>query len=98
MTPRARERDVAVHLAGDRPGLDALHRLAMAVERTRYSARPVNDSLPADDARAVIAAANAAADRSQRLKAFFWPTSLMPDIRRGWDSLRARLRRRPRLT
>jgi transglutaminase-like putative cysteine protease len=98
MTPRARERDVAVHLAGHRDGLDALHRLAMAVERARYSARPTGDSVPADDARTVIAAANAASDTTERVKAFFWPTSLMPDIRRGWASLRARLRRRARLT
>jgi transglutaminase-like putative cysteine protease len=98
MTPRGRERDLAPHLVGDRDGLDALHRLAMSVERTRYSIAPALDSDPASDARTILAAVNAAVDRSQRLKAFFWPTSLMPDIKRGWSSLTARLRRRPRLT
>jgi transglutaminase-like putative cysteine protease len=100
MTPRARERDVRKHLAevDERRALDALHRLAMTVERARYSLAPAEGSKPAADARIVMASISRAVDWPQRVRAFFWPTSLMPDIRRGWKKLTGRLRRQPQLT
>jgi hypothetical protein len=98
MTPRARERDVAGWVRGDREGLDALHRLAMCVERARYSAVPEPTADPAAEARTVMASISGEADRWQRVRAFLWPSSLMPDLRRGWDSLSDRLRRRPSIT
>jgi hypothetical protein len=98
MTPRAREREVAQHVVGERSALDALHRLAMSVERARYSMTPAEGSKPAADARAVMAAISRGVDWPQRVRAIFWPTSLMPDIRRGWGRLTGRLRRGPQLT
>jgi hypothetical protein len=95
MTPRAREHAVAPHLAGDPDALAALRRLARSVERSRYAATPMTDVDPAHDAETVMTALVPGVGRLQRIRAFWWPSSLMPDIARGWATVRRRLRRAP---
>jgi len=91
MTPRARERAVAPLLYSDTEGLAALRRLARSVERARYAASLGEDANPAADAEEVMDVISREVDRSKRLRAFFLPTSLLPDIRIGWESLKQRL-------
>jgi transglutaminase-like putative cysteine protease len=92
MTPRARERAVAPLLRGDQRGLQALNRLAISVERARYAVSLSPAAAPVSDAREVMAAIARQSARGQRVKAFLWPSSLMPDIRRGWRRLMRRTR------
>jgi transglutaminase-like putative cysteine protease len=92
MTPRARERAIAPLLHGDKQGLQALNRLAISVERARYARSLTPAAAPASDAREVMAIIARQTSRGTRAKAFLWPTSLMPDIRRGWQQLMQRLR------
>lgn len=91
MTPRARERDLQLLIGDDHDAHEALHRLAISVERARYAARPTVDAAPAEDARSVMATISRRADRFDRWRAFWWPSSLMPDLRRGWARVRARV-------
>lgn len=93
MTPRAREHALRPYLYDDVDGLAALKRLSLSVERARYATSLAEGARPADDAREVMRVIGANTDRTQRVRAFLWPTSLMPDIRRGWSRLTARLRR-----
>jgi hypothetical protein len=92
MTPRARERAIAPLLHGDQQGLQALNRLAISVERARYAVSLTPASAPAADAREVMAIIARQSGRGQRVKAFLWPSSLMPDIRRGWQRLVRKVR------
>jgi transglutaminase-like putative cysteine protease len=94
MTPRARERAVAPLLHGDRDGLQALNRLAVSVERARYAVSLAPAASPIADAREVMSAIGRQTSRGSRLRAFLWPSSLMPDIRRGWARLTQRIRGR----
>jgi transglutaminase-like putative cysteine protease len=87
MTPRARERAIAPLLHGDPDGLQALNRLAISVERARYAVTLAPAAAPVADAREVMAVIARQTARGQRMRAFLWPTSLMPDIRRGWQRL-----------
>ncbi len=96
MTPRARERAIAPLLYGDDEALAALRRLTLSVERARYAASLAEDANPSGDAEEVMAAIGREADRRQRMLAFFLPTSLLPDIRVGWEAFKARLRGRRR--
>jgi transglutaminase-like putative cysteine protease len=97
MTPRARSRYVEPLLGGDPDAVAGLDRLALTVERCRYADRPLPDASPASDARAILAALVTGVGRGTRLRAWFWPRSLMPEIRGSWSRLRTRLRR-PRRT
>jgi transglutaminase-like putative cysteine protease len=92
LTPRARQRAVAPLLHGDRRGLEALNRLAISVERARYAVSLAPAAAPVADAREVMAAIARPIPRGHRVRAFLWPSSLMPDIRRGWQRLTQRLR------
>lgn len=92
MTPRARERAVAELLYGDQDGLRALHRLTLSVERARYARSLAPDADPRSDVAEVLDVVGREAERSQRLRAFFLPSSLLPDIRTGWEVLQTRLR------
>jgi transglutaminase-like putative cysteine protease len=92
MTPRARERAIAPLLHGDKQGLQALNRLAISVERARYAASLAPAATPAADAREVMAVITRQTSSSTRLKAFLWPASLLPDIRRGWQKTVGRTR------
>jgi hypothetical protein len=94
MTPRAREHALAPLLHGDAAGLQALHRLAMSVERARYAVSLTPATSPAADAREVMAVVGRQTSRRSRIKAFLWPTSLMPDAKRGWRRLTQRAARR----
>jgi hypothetical protein len=47
---------------------------------------------PAADAREVMAIIARQTGRGQRVKALLWPSSLMPDIKRGWQRLVQKLR------
>jgi hypothetical protein len=94
MTPRARERAVAPLLRGDREGLQALSRLAISVERARYAVSLAPAASPVTDAREVMAVIARQSARGQRVRAFLWPSSLMPDIRRGWRRLTQKIRGR----
>jgi hypothetical protein len=87
MTPRARERAIAPLLHGDKRGLQALRRLAISVERARYAASLAPAATPAADAREVMAVIARQTSSGTRVKAFLWPASLLPDIRRGWQKL-----------
>lgn len=91
MTPRARERAIAPLLYGDVDALAALKRLTLSVERARFAATLGDDATPAADAEEVMDAISRDADRKQRLLAFFLPSSLLPDIRVGWESFKQRL-------
>jgi hypothetical protein len=93
MTPRARERAVEPMLEGDVGGLAALRRLAVTVERARYATSVPAGSAPAADAREVMAVISRTAEPGQRLRAIFWPSSLIPDLRTAWRGTRMRLRR-----
>jgi transglutaminase-like putative cysteine protease len=92
MTPRARERAIAPLLHGDQNGLRALNRLAISVERARYAVTLAPSAAPAADAREVMAIIARQTARGQRLKALLWPSSLMPDIARGWQRLVRKVR------
>jgi transglutaminase-like putative cysteine protease len=92
MTPRARERAIAPLLHGDRDGLQALNRLAISVERARFAVTLAQAATPVADAREVMAVIGRQTARGQRVKAFLWPSSLMPDIRRGWQQMMRRIR------
>jgi transglutaminase-like putative cysteine protease len=92
MTPRARERAIAPLLHGDRDGLQALNRLAISVERARYAVTLAPAAAPVTDAREVMAVIARQTARGQRLRAFLWPSSLMPDISRGWQRLMRKVR------
>jgi transglutaminase-like putative cysteine protease len=92
MTPRARERAIAPLLHGDKQGLQALSRLAVSVERARYAPTLAPAAAPAADAREVMAIIGRQTSRTTRAKAFLLPTSLMPDLSRGWQRLMRRLR------
>jgi transglutaminase-like putative cysteine protease len=94
MTPRARERAVAPLLHGDRHGLQALNRLAISVERARYAIALTPAASPIADAREVMSVIARQTSRGSRLRAFLWPSSLMPDIRRGWARLTQKIRGR----
>lgn len=83
LTPRARQRFVEPLLGGDPDGVAALDRLSMTVERARYAGSPVRGAEPGKDAREVMAAISRGADWKRRLRAFFWPTSLLPGLRSG---------------
>jgi hypothetical protein len=98
LTPRARTRFVEPLVGGDPDGVAALDRLSLIVERARYASTPVPAAQPAEDARQIMAAIGENVTRSQRIKAFLWPTSLMPELRGGWSRIRARMTRRPALT
>lgn len=87
MTPRARERAVTGLLMGDGEGLAALNRLTLSVERSRYAASPSTGADPASDAVTVMASVSQAAERGQRVRALLLPSSLVPDLRRAWESL-----------
>jgi transglutaminase-like putative cysteine protease len=93
MTPRARQRAVEPMLEGDAGGVAALQRLSLTVERARYATSVPPGSTPAADAREVMAVISRAAEPGQRVKALLWPSSLLPDLRAGWASLRDRMRR-----
>jgi hypothetical protein len=95
MTPRTRERVLAPLLREDGPALAALHRLAMSVERARYATSPLPDADPGRDAMVVMEQLDRTVSTRQRVRAWWWPSSLMPDLARGWAALRERLRRRP---
>jgi transglutaminase-like putative cysteine protease len=95
LTPRARSRFVEPLIGGDPDGVAALDRLSLIIERARYASTPVPGAQPAEDARQIMAAIGGNVDRSQRIRAFLWPVSLMPELRGGWGRLRARLTRRP---
>jgi hypothetical protein len=95
MTPRAREHALAPLLREDRTARSALHRLAMCVERARYAASPLADAKPGQDATLVMQGLDATLSRRQRVRAFLWPASLMPDLERAWRDLRTRIRRQP---
>ncbi len=90
MTPRARERALEPMLEGDAAGLSALRRLAVTVERARYAATMPADAMPADDARVVMAVISRTAEPGQRIRAWVWPASLIPDLRAGWQRLSLR--------
>jgi transglutaminase-like putative cysteine protease len=94
MTPRAREKALVPLLREDEPSLDALHRLAMSVERARYSTSPLADARPGSDAVIVMHQLDRTVSRRQRTRALLWPSSLMPDLTRAWAQLRSRVRRR----
>ncbi len=98
LTPRARSRFVEPLLGGDPDGVAALDRLSLTVERARYASSPLAEARPADDARAIMAAIGRGVSWKARLKAFLWPSSLMPELRGIWAGLRARLRGRPPVT
>ncbi|MEP6666581.1 MAG: DUF3488 and transglutaminase-like domain-containing protein [Nocardioidaceae bacterium] len=93
MTPRARERAVIPMLDGDVAGAAALRRLTASVERARYAASPMAGATPANDAKEVMAVISRAAERGQRIRAFLWPSSLLPDLRIGWEKVRERFAR-----
>ncbi len=95
MTPRARERSLAPFLHEDADGQRALNRLTLSVERARYATSLAADATPAEDAREVMAVISRASDTSQRVVAFLWPSSLMPDLRIGWNRLTDRVRDLP---
>ncbi len=88
MTPRARERTIAPSLSDDEARA-ALRRLAMCVERARYAATPMPDAHPAQDAVMVMDDVSHGVGRRQRLLAWWWPASLMPDLHRAWARLRS---------
>ena len=92
LTPRARRRFVEPLLGGDPDGVAALDRLSLTVERSRYAGSPLPNAQPSRDARAIMAAIGRGADRKQRVKAFLWPTSLMPKLQGGWQRFTDRLR------
>jgi hypothetical protein len=94
MTPRAREQSLAPLLRENVKARAALHRLAMCVERARYAVTPVADAQPAQDAVIVMDGIDATVGRRDRLRAFWWPSSLMPDLERAWADLRTRMGRR----
>jgi transglutaminase-like putative cysteine protease len=98
LTPRARSRFVEPLIGGDPDGVAALDRLSLIVERARYASTPVPGAQPAEDARQIMDAIDQNAERGQRIRAFLWPSSLMPELRGGWARIRARLTRRPRLS
>ncbi|MFY9914842.1 MAG: DUF3488 and transglutaminase-like domain-containing protein [Nocardioidaceae bacterium] len=93
MTPRARRRSVEPMLEGDPEGLAALARLALIVERSRFATSLPTGSAPASDAREVMAVISRRAEPRQRLRAWLWPASLLPDLRAGWRRLRDRVPR-----
>ncbi len=95
MTPRARARSLVGLLAGDASGILALNRLSMSVERSRYATSGLAGADPAVDVVQVMAVIDKGAERSQRIRATFLPTSLLPDLRRAW---RQRIGRRHRST
>jgi hypothetical protein len=66
----------------------------MCVERARYAVTPVADAQPAKDAVIVMDGIDATVGRRDRLRAFWWPSSLMPDLERAWADLRTRMGRR----
>lgn len=90
LTPRARARFVEPLIGGDPDGIAALDRLSLTVERSRYSRSPLPDADPAADARAVLAAIRHEAGGRQRVLAFLWPASVMPEVRGSWTRWRAR--------
>lgn len=94
MTPRARERSVAGLLVDDTEGLRALKRLALSVERSRYASAALPGADPATDVVEVMEVIDRRAERSQRFRATFLPASLLPDLRRAWQTWRAGHRRR----
>jgi transglutaminase-like putative cysteine protease len=98
LTPRARTRFVEPLLGGDPDGVAALDRLSLIVERARYASSPVPDAQPAEDARQVMAAIGQGVNWKRRLRAFLWPSSLMPELRGSWTRLRTRLSSRPQVT
>lgn len=98
LTPRARSRYVEPLLGGDADGVAALDRLSLIVERARYASSPVPGASPGDDAVQILAAVGQGVDWKRRLRAFLWPTSLMPEVRVVWARVRARLTARPGLT
>ncbi len=93
MTPRARRRAVEPMLEGDPAGLAALARLSLTVERSRFATSLPAGSAPASDAREVMAVISRRAEPRQRLRAWVWPASLLPDVRAGWRRLRTRVPR-----
>ncbi len=93
MTPRARERSVAGLLVDDADGLQALRRLALSVERSRYATAALSGADPATDVVEVMDVIDRRAERAQRLRATFLPASLLPDLRRAWRDWRAGHRR-----
>jgi hypothetical protein len=95
MTPRARQRAVEPMLDGDVAGREALRRLALTVERSRYARSIPPGVTPAEDARVVMGVIARTAEPMQRVKALVWPSSLIPDIRAAWARVRDR-RSRPR--
>ncbi len=94
MTPRARERSVAGLLVDDTDGLQALRRLALSVERSRYATAALPGADPAIDVVEVMDVIDRRAERAQRLRAMFLPASLLPDLRRAWQAWRDGHRRR----
>ena len=98
LTPRARSRFVEPLLGGDGDGVAALERLSLTVERARYASSPVPGAQPAEDARQIMAAIGRGVDWKRRVRAFLWPTSLMPELRGIWAGLRTRMRSRPEIT
>lgn len=95
VTPRARITFVEPLLGGDPDALAALDRLSLTVERSRYASSPLAGAQPGDDARTIMAVLSLESSRSVRFRAFFWPRSLMPEIRVSLRRLRTRMRRRP---
>ncbi|MGI8433421.1 MAG: transglutaminaseTgpA domain-containing protein [Nocardioidaceae bacterium] len=91
MTPRARENALAPLLHGHQDGLEALHRLALGVERARYATSLPTGSDPVSDVKGVLAAVSRSTDRGRRALAFWLPASLLPDLRSGWEATTSRL-------
>ena len=92
MTPRAREHPIALHLYDDPDAKQALHRLVINVERSRYARSLAAEADPTNDVVEVMSVLSREAGRGPRLRAFLLPSSLLPDIRTGWSMLKARLR------
>ncbi len=90
MTPRARQRFIAPLIGEDSDALSALQRLTNCVERARYAESVAPDLSPASDATSVMAAIARGTDNGSRIRAFLWPSSLLPDLRTGWARLRGR--------
>ena len=86
MTPRARERAVSGLLLDDADGLHALRRLSLSVERSRYATAALPGADPATDVVEVMDVISRGAERGQRIRATLLPASLLPDLRRAWQS------------
>ncbi len=82
LTPRARARFVEPLLDGDPDATEALDRLALTVERARYARTAAAEATPGSDAQTVLDAIARGVPRSRRVRAWLWPTSLLPDVRR----------------